>query len=170
MLQEWLKLSDAEWAVWTRAPSEGVLWAFGVPAAVIVIGLALFAWGASRGRWKPVLAGLVLVAPAATLTAVFLETAVEARSAHAWCAVEGRAAAAGRSACAGADGGPATLARVIPGDDGFPRTQYYWTASGLCEARVDRRCEVAAGPADRVPTPGMTRVAHVEPMALDDDR
>ena len=38
MLQEWLKLSDAEWAVWTRAPSEGVLWAFGVPAAVIALG------------------------------------------------------------------------------------------------------------------------------------
>ena len=113
MLQDWLKLSDAEWAVWTRAPSADVLWAFGVLAAVIVAGLALFAWGASRGRWKPVLAGLVLVAPAATLTAVFLETAVEARSAHAWCAVEGRAAAAGRSACAGADGGP-SYGRVSP--------------------------------------------------------
>ena len=163
-------MTDPLCSVRKRSPSSDVLCAFGVLAAVIVAGLALFAWGASRGRWKPVLAGLVLVAPAATLTAVFLETAVEARSAHAWCAVEGRAAAAGRSACAGADGGPATLARVIPGDDGFPRTQYYWTASGLCEARVDRRCEVAAGPADRVPTPGMTRVAHVEPMALDDDR
>ncbi len=170
MLQGWLKLNDAEWAVWTRAPSADVLWAFGVLAAVIVAGLALFAWGASRGRWKAVLAGLVLVVPAAMLTAVFLETAVEARGAHAWCAVDGRAAAAGRSACAGADGGTATQARVIPGDDGFPRTQYYWTASGLCEARVDRRCGAAAGPADRVPTPGMVRVAHAEPRSLEDDR
>jgi hypothetical protein len=170
VLQGWLKLNDAEWAVWTRAPSADVLWAFGVLAAVIVTGLALFAWGASRGRWKAVQAGLVLVVPAAMLTAVFLETAVEARGAHAWCAVEGRAAAAGRSACAGADGGTATLARVIPGDDGFPRTQYYWTASGLCEARVDRRCGAAAGPADRVPTPGMVRVAHAEPRSLEDDR
>jgi hypothetical protein len=170
VLQGWLKLNDAEWAVWTRAPSADVLWAFGVLAAVIVTGLALFAWGASRGRWKAVQAGLVLVVPAAMLTAVFLETAVEARGAHAWCAVDGRAAAAGRSACAGADGGTATLARVIPGDDGFPRTQYYWTASGLCEARVDRRCGAAAGPADRVPTPGMVRVAHAEPRSLEDDR
>ncbi|MFT4956010.1 MAG: hypothetical protein ACI8U3_002409 [Brevundimonas sp.] len=165
MLQDWLKLSDAEWAVWTRAPSADVVWAFGVLAAVIVAGLALFAWGASRRRWKPVLAGLVLTVPAAMLTAVFLETAVEARGAHAWCAVEGRAAAAGRSACTGGDGEPVTLARVIPQDDGFPRIQYYWTASGLCEARVDHRCRAAASPADRVPTPGMARVGHAEPGA-----
>lgn len=170
MLQEWLNLGDAEWAVWTRAPSDEVLWAFGVLAVVIVAGLALFARGVSRRRWKAVLAGLVLVVPAAMLTAVFLETAVEARGAHAWCAVEGRAAAAGRSACTGAEGGPATLARVVPGDDGFPRTQYYWTASGLCEARVDRRCGAAAGPADRVPTPGMVRAAHAGPPRPGDDR
>lgn len=169
MLQEWLNLTDAEWAVWTRAPSEGVLWGFAVPAAVIVVGLALFARGVSRRRWKAVLAGLVLVIPSAMLTAVFLETAVETRHAHAWCAVEGRAAAAGRGVCAGADGGPATLARIVPGDDGFPRTQYYWTASGLCEARVDRRCGATARPADRVPTPGMMRVAHAGPSPLDDD-
>ena len=81
MLQEWLKLSDAEWAVWTRAPSADALWAFGLLAAVIVFGLAVFAWGAPRRRWKAVLAGLVLVVPAAMLTAVFLETAVQARGA-----------------------------------------------------------------------------------------
>ena len=136
MLQEWLKLSDAEWAVWTRAPSQEVLWAFGVPAAAVVIGLALFAWGASRGRWKAVIVGLVLVVPAAMLTAVFLETAVEGRAGRAWCAVEGRAAALGRDACAG--GGEATLIQIVTTDDGFPRTQYYWNADGLCEARVTR--------------------------------
>ena len=153
MLQEWLKLSDAEWAVWTRAPSEGVLWAFGVLAAVIVVGLATFAWGASRGRWKAVIAGLVLVVPAAMLTAVFMETAVGARGRHAWCAVEGRAAALGRDACAG--GGEATLIRIVESDDGFPLTQYYWTSEGLCEAEVTRACRARAGAVDRVPTPGL---------------
>ena len=153
MLQEWLKLSDAEWAVWTRAPSADALWAFGLLAAVIVVGLAVFAWGAPRRRWKAVLAGLVLVGPAAMLTAVFLETAVQARGAHAWCAVEGRAAALGRDACSG--GGEATLIRVVAGDDGFPRTQYYWTSEGLCEAQVTRACRARAEPVDRVPTPGL---------------
>ena len=153
MLQGWLKLSDAEWAVWTRAPSEGVLWAFGVPAAVIVVGLALFAWGASRRRWKAVIAGLVLVVPTAMLTAVFLETAVEGRAGRAWCAVEGRAAALGRDACA--VGGEATVIRIVESDDGFPLTQYYWTSEGLCEAEVTRACRARAGAVDRVPTPGL---------------
>lgn len=160
MLQGWLKLSDAEWAVWTRAPSEGVLWAFGVLAVVIVVGLALFAWGASRGRWKAVIAGLVLVVPAAMLTAVFLETAVQTRAGHAWCAVDGRAAALGRDACA--SGGEATLIRILDSDDGFPRTQYYWNADGLCEARVTRACRVRAEPVDRAPTPGMEPLARGE--------
>lgn len=158
MLQEWLKLSDAEWAVWTRAPSEGVLWAFGVLAAVIVVGLALFAWGASRGRWKAVAAGLVLVVPAAMLAAVFLETAVQNRQGDARCRVEGRALSLGRQACA-ADG-EATLIHAVADEDGFERTQYYWTADGLCSVRLTRRCRVSAGIVDRVPTPGMTAEHH----------
>jgi hypothetical protein len=153
VLQGWLKLSDAEWAVWTRAPSADTLWAFGLLAVVIVFGLALFAWGTSRRRWKAIAAGLVLVVPTAMLTAVFLETAARARGAHAWCAVEGRAAALGRDACAG--GGDATLIRIVASDDGHPRTQYYWTADGLCEAEVTRACRARAGPVDRVPTPGL---------------
>ena len=158
MLQEWLKLSDAEWAVWTRAPLEGVLWAFGILAGVIVVGLALFAWGASRGRWKAVIVGLVLVVPAAMLTAVFLETAVRNRRADAWCRVEGRALSLGREACAA--GGEATLIHAMADEDGFERTQYYWTAEGLCAARVTRQCRVIAEPVDRLPTPGMTAEHH----------
>ena len=153
MLQGWLKLSDAEWAVWTRAPSQEVLWAFGVPAAAVVIGLALFAWGASRGRWKAVIAGLVLVVPAAMLTAVFLETAVQNRRGDALCRVEGRALSLGRRACAA--GGEATLIQIVASDDGFPRTQYYWGSDGLCEAEVTRACRARAEPVDRVPTPGL---------------
>lgn len=151
MLQDWLKLSDAEWAVWTRAPSADVVWAFGVLAAVIVAGLAVFAWGASKRRWKPVLAGLMLTVPAAMLTAVFLETAIEARRDRASCAVPDRARAAGRVACS--INGPATLAQIVLDSDGFPTTQYYWTNDGLCRARVDRRCQVLAGQADRAPPP-----------------
>lgn len=158
MLQEWLGLDDAGWAEWTRASSEGVLWAFGVPAAVILAGLALFAWGASRRRWKAIVAGLVLVVPAAMLTAVFLKTEVQTRARHAWCAAGGRAETLGRNACAA--GGEATLIRVVVGDDGFPRTQYYWTSDGLCEAEVARDCRARAQAVDRVPTPGMEPVVH----------
>lgn len=153
MLQDWLNLSDAEWAVWTRAPSDAVLWAFGVMAVVIVLGLAVFALGVSRRRWKAVVAGLVLVVPAAMLTAVFLETAVENRRGEAGCRVEGRALALGRQACAAH--GEVTVVQIAADEDGFERTQYYWTAEGLCAARVSRRCRVSAGPVDRVPMPGM---------------
>lgn len=153
MLQGWLELSDAEWAVWSRAPSADSLWAFGVLGGVILIGLGLFAFGVSRRRWKGIVGGLILTVPAAMLTAVFLETAVEARRTHAGCVADGGVRAAGQRACA-ADGG-GTLIHVLAEDDGFEGTQYYWTADGLCAVQVSRRCRTRAAPVDRVPPPGM---------------
>ena len=153
MLQGWFNLSDAEWAAWSRAPSVDSMWAFGSLGAVILIGLVLFALGVSRRGWKGIVAGLVLTVPAAMLTAVFLETAVEARRTLAGCVADGGVRAAGQRACAA--GGEATLIHVRAEDDGFEGTQYYWTAAGLCAVQVSRGCRTRAMPVERVPTPGM---------------
>lgn len=154
MLQGWLNLSDAEWAAWTRAPSGDALWAFGLLGGVILIGVLLFAWGTARRRWKGIVAGLALAAPAAMLAAVFLQTSVHERRTHARCVADGGVMAAGRQACSA--GGAATLIHALAEDDGFEGTQYYWTADGLCAVEVSRRCRTRATPVDRVPTPGMT--------------
>lgn len=153
MLQDQLGLSDAEWAAWMRAPSVDALWAFGVLGAVILIGLALFAWGGSRRRWKGIVAGLVLAVPCAALAAEFLRTSVQERRVHARCVADGGVLEAGRLACSPDDG--AVLAHVVADEDGFQRLQYYWTDDGLCLADVGRRCRVRTRPVATAPTPGM---------------
>ena len=158
MLQGWLKLTDAEWAAWTRAPSVDALWMFGLLGGLILIGLVLFAWGAARRRWRGVVAGLVLAAPCAALAAIFLQTSVQERRTHARCVADGGVRAAGQQACSAH--GAATLIHVRAEADGFEGTQYYWTADGLCLAEVARGCAVHARPVAMIPTPGMEHRVH----------